>query len=374
MRFSKTAAVAGFAGLASAQTYTSCNPTTNSSCPSDTGLDKSSYSVDFTAGESSDWTLSSSSASYSSSTGAALTITESGNAPTLISNFYIFFGRVSVLMRASPGTGIVSSIVLESDDLDEVDWEWIGGVDDQVQTDYFGKGNTTAYDRGTYVNLDSGTQSDFRNYTLVWTSASTTWYLDGEVVRTLTYAEALNGKNYPQTPMQIKVGSWAGGDSSNAEGTIEWAGGETDYSDGPFTMYVKSIEIENYNPGASYTYGDMTGDYTSIVVSGSSSSDDSSSSTSTSTATKSTKTSSTKTSATTVSKATSTAKASTGGSSSESSSNGTSTSSSSSNSTTTSASSTASSSTVNVSGASSIAGQVSMWAASALLAVAVFNL
>ncbi|CAK7220237.1 transglycosylase [Sporothrix curviconia] len=369
MRFSKTAAVAGFAGLASAQTYTSCNPTTNSSCPSDTGLNQASYSVDFTAGESSDWTLSSSSASYSSSTGAALTITEEGNAPTLISNFYIFFGRVSVLMRASPGTGIVSSIVLESDDLDEVDWEWIGGVDDQVQTDYFGKGNTTAYDRGTYVNLTSGTQSDFRNYTLVWTTESITWYLDGGVVRTLAYADALNGKNYPQTPMQIKVGSWAGGDSSNAEGTIEWAGGETDYSDGPFTMYVQSIEIENYNPGASYTYGDMTGDYSSIVVSDAAASDDSSSS---SAATTKTKTTSTKTSAATAaSKATSTAKASTAG---ESSSNSTTTSGSSSSSNATVTSSTGASSTVNVSGASSITGQVSLWAASALLAVAVFSL
>ncbi|CAK7204323.1 transglycosylase [Sporothrix eucalyptigena] len=368
MRFSKTAALAGMAGLASAQTYTSCNPTTNSSCPSDTGLNKASYSVDFTAGESSDWTLSSSSASYSSSTGAALTITESGNAPTLISNFYIFFGRVSVLMRASPGTGIVSSIVLESDDLDEIDWEWIGGEDDQVQTDYFGKGNTTAYDRGTVDNLSSGTQSTFRNYTLVWTETQTEWYIDGSLLRTLTYAEALNGKNYPQTPMQIKVGSWAGGDSSNAEGTIEWAGGETDYSDGPFTMYVKSIEIENYNPGSSYTYGDETGDYSSIVVSDASSDDSSSSSAATTATTATTKTKTTSTS--TVAK--STATSGTTGSSTDSSSSSSNTTSSSNGTSTTTTSSSASA-TVNVSGASTL-GKASVWAVSALLAVAAFNL
>lgn len=37
--------------------------------------------------------------------------------------FYIFFGTVSVVMKASPGPGICSSIVLLSDDLDEIDWE-----------------------------------------------------------------------------------------------------------------------------------------------------------------------------------------------------------------------------------------------------------
>lgn len=38
------------------------------------------------------------------------------------SNFYIFFGVVSTVMKAAPGQGIISSIVMESDDLDEVDW------------------------------------------------------------------------------------------------------------------------------------------------------------------------------------------------------------------------------------------------------------
>jgi hypothetical protein len=69
--------------------------------------------------------------------------------------------------------------------------------------------------------------------------------------------------------MVVKLGIWAGGDSSNSEGTIEWAGGETDYDDVPFTMYVKSVNIINYNPAASYNYTDKTGSYTSIVASNS---------------------------------------------------------------------------------------------------------
>ena len=53
---------------------------------------------------------------------ATFTINQKGDAPTIQSNFYIFWGSVSVIMKASSGQGIVSSIVLESDDLDEIDW------------------------------------------------------------------------------------------------------------------------------------------------------------------------------------------------------------------------------------------------------------
>lgn len=83
-------------------------------------------------------------------------------------------------------------------------------------------------------------------------------------MRTLEYADALNGKNYPQTPMRIRIGIWAGGDPDNSEGTIEWAGGETDYTEGPFSMYVESVDIINYNPASAYKYTDKTGAYTSI--------------------------------------------------------------------------------------------------------------
>ncbi len=43
-------------------------------------------------------------------------------------------------MKAAPGAGIVSSVVLESDDLDEIDWEWVGATAGEAQSNYFGKG------------------------------------------------------------------------------------------------------------------------------------------------------------------------------------------------------------------------------------------
>ncbi|CAJ2512408.1 Uu.00g054230.m01.CDS01 [Anthostomella pinea] len=61
--------------------------------------------------------------SYDSTNGAAFTVSALGDAPTMQSSFCLFFGAVSVIMRAAPGTGIVSSAILESDDLDEIDWE-----------------------------------------------------------------------------------------------------------------------------------------------------------------------------------------------------------------------------------------------------------
>lgn len=45
---------------------------------------------------------------------------------------------------------------------------------------------------------------------------------------------------------------------------IQWAGGETDYKDVPYTMTVQKIKVENLNPADEYSYGDQSGSYKSI--------------------------------------------------------------------------------------------------------------
>ncbi|KAI9738836.1 MAG: hypothetical protein M1834_008343 [Cirrosporium novae-zelandiae] len=258
----QAAALAAFATLTAAQTYTDCDPLSES-CPADTALGKS-IAVDFTSGESSQFTASGS-PTYGSN-GAVFTISKSGDSPLLTSNWYIMFGKVEFTVKAAPGTGIVSSCVLQSDDLDEIDWEWLGAYNGEVQTNYFGKGDTSTYDRGTTVSF-SGTQDDFHTYTIDWTAKKIVWSIDGTAVRTLTPATA-DTDQYPQTPMVVKFGAWSGGDSSNTEGTISWAGGETDYSSGPYSMYVKSVSVTDYSTGTSYSYGDQSGDWTSIESKG----------------------------------------------------------------------------------------------------------
>jgi beta-glucanase (GH16 family) len=265
----KSAAVllAAAVPMVSAQTSTTCNPL-DKTCPDDPAMG-ATLSSDFTAGASDDWKVTNGVINYNGQ-GAGFTVAKHGDSPTIQTKEYFFFGTVEVKMQAAPGTGIVSSIVLESDDLDEIDWEALGGETSTIETNYFGKGNTATYDRATYPNVASP-QTQSYTYTIDWQKDAITWSVNGNVVRTLTAAAA--GDYFPQTPMTLRIGIWAGGDPSEPEGTIEWAGGVTDFTKGPFTMYIESVTIKNANPGSSYTYGDNSGSADSIKVSGGGSSD-----------------------------------------------------------------------------------------------------
>ncbi|KAF9696766.1 hypothetical protein EKO04_005539 [Ascochyta lentis] len=244
-----------------AQTYTNCNPTVRTDCPPDSALART---VNIDLSSASDSFTPQSNPTYGKD-GVSFTISKSGDAPQLTSKWYIMFGKVDVVLKAAPGAGIVSSFVMQSDTLDEIDWEWLGADPDEVQTNFFGKGQTTSYNRGAF-HADAGSQSGFKTYTIEWTPEQIVWQIDGVTVRTLEPANAEN--QYPQTPMQIKFGAWAGGDPANAAGTIEWARGPTDYSKGPFTMQVKSLKVADYSTGSTYSYGDTSGTWKSIKSNG----------------------------------------------------------------------------------------------------------
>ncbi|KAF4554624.1 putative glycosyl hydrolases family 16 protein 3 [Elsinoe fawcettii] len=251
-----------FISPASTQTFSECNPTQGQTCPPNPALGRSA-TADFTGGASSDFTAIGN-VGYSSE-GATFTVAKSGDSPQLQSNWYFMFGKFEITMKSAHGTGIVSSAVLQSSDLDEIDWEWLGGRPSEVQSNYFGKGVATTGNRGAFHST-SATQTQFRTYTIDWTAEQIVWQIDGQTVRVLKYADA-NGQ-YPQTPMQVRFGAWAGGDSSNAPGTIEWAGGATNYGEGPFTMVVKSIAVTDYSTGSQYKYGDTSGSWQSIQAIG----------------------------------------------------------------------------------------------------------
>ncbi|GAP83414.2 putative licheninase [Rosellinia necatrix] len=257
-----TAAV--FSGAATAQTYTSCNPLQSTSCPSDPALGRS-IDIDFTQGGSDLFTAAGGTPTYGPD-GVSFTVAQSGDSPQLISLFYIMFGRVEITVKAAPGAGIVSSLVFESDCLDEIDNEWLGADDSEVQTNYFGKGITGSYNRGQF-NPAPNNQGQFITYTVDWTSDRVVWTAGDTVIRTLNANEA-EPNQYPQTPMQIKFGSWSGGDPSNSEGTVQWARGPTDYSQGPYSMVVQRVKITDYSTGSKYTYGDTSGSWQSIQAEG----------------------------------------------------------------------------------------------------------
>lgn len=236
----------------------------SSACSAVTALGMA-IDVDFSQGAVNSFVSTGGTPTYGSD-GVTFTVAKSGDAPQLNSIFYIMFGRVEFEMKAAPGAGIVSSFVLQSDDLDEIDLEWLGADSSEVQTNYFGKGITGTYNRGEF-NPTANNQAGFVKYIVDWTSERIVWTVGDTVVRTLAAADAESGQ-YPQTPMQIKFGAWSGGDSSNPSGTISWARGPTDYTQGPFSMKLKNLVITDYSTGSAYSYGDTSGSWKSITATG----------------------------------------------------------------------------------------------------------
>lgn len=245
-----------------AQTWTNCNPL-NTTCPADMALGTQA-TWNFTDSlDESVWNITNGAIDYLE-VGAEFSIVRKLDSPTVQSNFYLFFGIVESHVRAAPGAGVVSSVVLQSDDLDEVDWEWVGS-EGTVQSNYYSKGVAT-YGRAEYHNVNGNATKDFHNYTTYWTQEKLEWWIDGELQRTLTYDNATNGTTFPQTPMTVRIGVWPAGDPKNPPGTIEWAGGEIDYEKGPYNMYVSQVRVHDFSSGKEYKYSDHSGTWQSIEV------------------------------------------------------------------------------------------------------------
>ena len=267
MRFSASSVLA-FVAAASAQTFTDCDPT-KKACPKDVGLPASTFTSDFKQGDTANasWSAAAYSTISYGNNGAEFSIANGKQAPTIETDFNIFFGRIDIKMKAAKGRGIVSSIVLESADLDEIDWEFIGSDNAQVQSNFYGKGNTTTYDRVVYHPVSTPSDT-FHTYSIDWTAERLQFLIDGVLVRTVQYSEpkTLNGKNYPQTPAKLKLGNWCGGCDGSAEGTVQWAGGKADFANAPYVMYVDSVNVKNYNPADAYEWTDRSGSWESIKI------------------------------------------------------------------------------------------------------------
>lgn len=228
----------------------------------------STLSTDFTTLTSSlnkDWVVASDEPfSTSSTNGAVLSMKKRGDAPYIWTSGYFQYGHVDIVLQTAPGVGVITAAVLYSDTLDEVDLEFsgndYGSKTPTFETNYFGKGVIGTYDRSTSVSPGFNTTVGFHTYSLDWTADSLTWFVDGTVVRTLLKANCDSDEHqYPQTPSQLHVGVWDGGDPSNEPGVIQWAGGQTDLKEFPYTAYVRSVKIVPASSCAYYNYTDTTG-------------------------------------------------------------------------------------------------------------------
>jgi hypothetical protein len=103
-------------------------------------------------------------------------------------------------------------------------------------------------------------------------------------MRTVNRKDTWNGTSnrfdYPQTPARIMLSLWPAGLSTNAKGTIDWAGGEIDWNsqymqNGYYYAMVQSVTVECYDPpsGAkgdgskSYIYTDRSATNNTIELS-----------------------------------------------------------------------------------------------------------
>jgi beta-glucanase (GH16 family) len=264
--------VALAASLVSAQTFTECDPTKRDGCPNPKAVGSKAVDIDFRKGANSFFkNADGTTLKYDDNLGAIFSISNDKQAPTIGSKKYIFFGQVDVTVRAARGVGVVTSFVLQSDDLDEIDWEWLGGDATQVQTNFFSKGCTDTYDRGGFSPV-ADPVNQFHTYTIKWTPEQLDWIIDGAVVRTLKNTGIEGCAGYPQSPMQIKLGTWVAGRKDAPQGTIEWAGGVTDFTDAPFDGYYQTLRIQDYMGGkgakeaTEYHYTDRSGTWQSIKV------------------------------------------------------------------------------------------------------------
>ena len=252
--------------VATAQVHSDCNPYEGDDCPPNPALG-TSHLWNFNSTPNGQlWETQVGPVHYDNEGGARFTINKQGDSPTIRTKFYFFFGRVEFLLKAATGRGIVSSMMLLSDDLDEIDWEFIG-TNGSASTNFYGKG-IQDYTNGGWHDVPVPVQDEYHNYTTIWTKDKLEFLINGNSVRTVNPEDAKSNNTdvYPQTPMRMSLGIWAGGDPSLNEWTREWAGGDTDYNGGPYDMYVKQVYIEDFSSGKEYIWGDDSGSWESIEI------------------------------------------------------------------------------------------------------------
>ncbi|ANB15079.1 Utr2p [Sugiyamaella lignohabitans] len=191
---------------------------------------------------------------------AVLTMRKNTVGTVLFSNFFIWYGKVTAVIKTSHLDGVVSDFILMSNVKDEIDYEFVGNDVTAAQTNYYFEGLLN-YDNEFTATVDNSTYASYHEYTIDWQEDSITWYVDGNAVRTLNKADTVNSTTgvaeFPQTPARIQLSVWPGGDSSEPQGTVQWAGGPIDWNapdlsdPGYYFVEVESVTVDCYDPPSS---------------------------------------------------------------------------------------------------------------------------
>ncbi|EPQ29634.1 uncharacterized protein PFL1_02853 [Pseudozyma flocculosa PF-1] len=160
---------------------------------------------------------------------------------------YFLYGTVTATLRHQARQGLVATMITMSDIKDEIDWEFTTANSGETLTNYFKMGNAVTT-QGATIYPDGGFDvADWHEYGLDWQEDRLRWTIDGQTVRTVTRQQA--GDAYPRSPSRVQFSIWAGGNSTNAPGTIDWAGGPISYDtdeyrkNGVYSQEIKSFSI-----------------------------------------------------------------------------------------------------------------------------------
>lgn len=127
----------------------------------------------------------------------------------------------------------------------ELDWEFTTSDGSEGFTNWFSLGVVDNNNGGT--TSISPSVAEWHTIGINWTPSQIQWKLDGSVVRTVK-ASSL-GDKFPSTPARFQMSVWSGGNSTNPEGVIQWAGGPTDWGsaeykdNGYYTQEIKSFKM-----------------------------------------------------------------------------------------------------------------------------------
>ncbi|KAJ5751864.1 glycosidase crf2 [Penicillium odoratum] len=189
-------------------------------------------------------------------------------------NHYIWYGKVSGKIKSSRGKGVVTAFILLSDVKDEIDYEWVGADLTAVQTNYYWQGVLDWHNSANASVSGEDTFDDWHTYEIDWQPDQLQWIIDGTVMRTLQKSDTYNSTSkqyqYPQTPARLQMSLWPAGQSTNAAGTIAWAGGEIDWDSediqdtGYYYATIGQVDVTCYStPDGITTTGNNSYVYTS---------------------------------------------------------------------------------------------------------------
>lgn len=190
-------------------------------------------------------------------------------------NHYIWYGKVSAKMKTSRDAGVITAFILLSDAKDEIDYEFVGTELTTAQTNFYYQGILDWHNSVNATTTD--TFENYHTYEIDWTPDDITWSIDGKSVRVLhksdTYNETSQQYMFPQTPSRLQLSLWPGGLSTNAPGTIAWAGGEISWDTpdiqdpGYYYATFSEVSITCYDPpSGANVKGDQAYIYTDVAV------------------------------------------------------------------------------------------------------------